>query len=1131
MRLAALAEFYTAQDPNTALLKVRQFAETLLQRVAARVGVAAGPAGSQLELIRSLEDRRVVPRDVAELFHHIRKAGNEAAHQLAGSPRDVVHALRVARQIGLWFHRTFVDPGFKAGPFIAPAPATDRMAELRSSVEALRRELEALRAQATADVAAATAESERRAQETLASQLAAAAEDRDAALALAEEMERQLADERERSKAELESVRQAALEAPESERAATLERSRIAANALELDEADTLKVVDEQLRGAGWEADSEVLRYSAGARPQKGRDLAIAEWPTASGPADYVLFSGLTPLAIVEAKRKARQVPAILAQAARYAKDFTPVDGLASPGGPWGKEGLRIPFLFATNGRAFLRQIIDQSGIWFRDARRDTNHARALEDWYTPRGLLDLLAQDAVAADATLRETPSDYLPLREYQHAAICSVEEGIAGGRREMLLAMATGTGKTRTLLGLVYRLIKAKRFRRVLFLVDRTALGNQAFETFSSVRLEGIQTFADIYDVKDLGDLRPDAEAKVHIATVQGMVRRLLGVGEGEAPVPVDAYDCVVVDECHRGYVLDRELGTSDLGFRNEADYISKYRRVLDHFDAVKIGLTATPALHTTEIFGAPMYQYSYRQAVIDGWLVDHEPPVRIETDLSRKGIRWQAGEHVPIFDTAKAQVELFRTPDELAFDVEDFNRKVVTENFNRVVCTELARQIDPAQPGKTLVFCATDAHADMVVRLLTEAFEAQYGSIEHDTVAKVTAAAGDPSALLRRYKNERRPVVAVTVDLLTTGIDVPEIVNVVFLRRVKSRILYEQMLGRATRLRPDLYGTGEDKEVFRIYDAVDLYSALEPYTAMTPVVRTVAVSVSQLLSDLERAPSEATRRQVHDELVAALRRRRPRLQKAADLVNGAAGLSGQQAAGAPGVATLIDTIRRMTPSETLTFLKARPQLVNVLDRHGFGGARVVISQHEDRVVAVEHGYGSAERPEDYLEQFRRYLTEHLNEIPALLVVTQRPRDLTRAQLRELKLALDSAGYSEASLRAAFRDVTNQDIAASIVGYVRRQALGDPLVPYAERVAGAVKRILASRPWTDPQRRWLTRIGQALDRELVIDRVALDREQFREQGGGFDRLNKVFDGKLPQIIGDLQDALWRADEPRSA
>ena len=171
------------------------------------------------------------------------------------------------------------------------------------------------------------------------------------------------------------------------------------------------------------------------------------------------------------------------------------------------------------------------------------------------------------------------------------------------------------------------------------------------------------------------------------------------------------------------------------------------MLEYFDAVKIGLTATPALHTVQIFGVPIFTYTYREAVIDGFLVDHEPPIKLTTDRSKHGIIWHAGDEVKVYDTRRNQIDLYTTPDEIKLDVEDFNRKVITEPFNRVVCEYLARELDPASRQKTLIFCANDTHADLVVELLKEAFEAQYGSIDDDAVMKITgsgrqAAATDP-----------------------------------------------------------------------------------------------------------------------------------------------------------------------------------------------------------------------------------------------------------------------------------------------------------------------------------------------------------------------------------------------------
>ena len=298
--------------------------------------------------------------------------------------------------------------------------------------------------------------------------------------------------------------------------------------------------------------------------------------------------------------------------------------------------------------------------MWFRDGRRPTNHARALQGWYSPEGLEKLLAQDVAAAEAALVDRPVDFPGLRYYQREAVEAVEEAVRQGRQEALLAMATGTGKTRTALALLYRLIKHKRFRRILFLVDRTALGEQAMSAFEEVKLEGALAFADTYDVKALGDLDVDPDTRVHIATVQSLVKRVLNPEDGAAVPPVDQYDCIVVDECHRGYVLDREMSDAELTFRSEAEYVSKYRRVMEYFDAVRIGLTATPALHTVEIFGRPVYAYSYRQAVLDGYLVDHLPPTRITTRLAEDGIHWEAGEEVYVFDPKTGQLDLTTAP---------------------------------------------------------------------------------------------------------------------------------------------------------------------------------------------------------------------------------------------------------------------------------------------------------------------------------------------------------------------------------------------------------------------------------------------------------------------------------------
>lgn len=1103
LRLGMLAEKYFAEDPNTCLLKLRQLTESLAQLLAARTGLFISAEEKQYDLLRRLQDNGVLPREVYQMFNEVRRSGNAASHSLSGDHRSALSSLKLTWQIGLWFHRTFKDAGFKSGPFMPPSPPQNESEELRAELERLQglvNDYQASHASVTEKLS--ITESNLR-----------EAKDEQA-------FWERMATETEQAKRELEKSileQQHTMSAQPKETLANIAAAaNSAAEAVQLDEADTRKLIDQQLRQAGWEADSEMLTFSKGARPEKNRNCAIAEWPTETGPADYVLFAGLTPVAVIEAKRKNIDVSGALQQAKRYSRTFKPSTETELPAENWGDSGAyRIPFAFSSNGRPFLRQLATKSGIWFCDLRRSDNLSHPLDGWYTPDGLIALMKRDEVRAHEQLAKTPFNYgFPLRYYQQEAIRAIEKSIEAGQREMLLAMATGTGKTKTCIALIYRLLKVKRFRRILFLVDRSALGVQAVNAFKDTRMENLQSFAETFGIKELDEQTPDGDTAVHIATVQGMVQRLLFAAEDATSPSVDQYDCIVVDECHRGYLLDRELSETEMTFRGFDDYISKYRRVLDYFDAVKIGLTATPALHTTQIFGLPVYSYSYREAVIDGFLVDYEPPIQIETVLSTQGITWKAGDDIKIFNGRYNQIELFKTPDEIKLDIEDFNRKVITESFNRVVCDYLAQELDPLSRQKTLIFCATDTHADMVADLLKQAFAGRYGSVDDDAVIKITGAADKPLHLIRRYKNEQYPNVAVTVDLLTTGIDVPEICNLVFLRRVNSRILFDQMLGRATRL-----CDGIGKETFRVFDAVRIFASLRDMTAMQPVVVNPSISFAQLAQELVTVKDDESRQWVRDQLLAKLQRKKRHLSdKNAQDFETRAGMT---------LAAFVQTIKALPVHEVAAWFTGNPDLAEILDRANENAARpMLISDHEDELKNTGRGYGQGTKPEDYLNAFAAFVQSHSNDIPALLAVKTRPRELTRKQLRELMLELDKAGFTEANLTTAWREMTNQDIAARIVGFIRQTAIGDALMPFDERVDQALRHVLASRPWSTPQRDWLKRIASQTKANLLVDRAALDDPDllFKRDGGGFDRLDKVFNGELQQVLDTFNDALWQ-------
>jgi type I restriction enzyme, R subunit len=885
------------------------------------------------------------------------------------------------------------------------------------------------------------------------------------------------------------------------------------AGKMQLNEGETRVVIDFQLRASGWQADTTALRYSQGSRPEKGVNKAIAEWQTETGPADYALFVGLDFIGVVEAKKMGKDVISDISQGKRYAKGAQLDAQARFIGGPWGEY--RVPFLFSTNARPYLDQLKEKSGIWFLDTRSPTNHPRPLQGWYSPQELVGLLHQDILTAHRKLTKESMDYLGLRGYQEKAIRKIEAALNQGRDRLLVAMATGTGKTRLAVGLIYRLIKTGRFRRILFVVDRTSLGEQAGDNFKETRLEDLKTFDQIYDLKGVDNTAIEETTKVHIATVQGLMHAIMYPTEARKVPGVGQYDCLIVDEAHRGYTLDRELGEEELLYRDQNDYLSKYRKVIEYFDAVKIGLTATPAPHTVEIFGKPVFTYTYREAVVDGWLMDHEPPHQLLTRLAKEGIKWQKGDTIPVYDPATKEVtNIEDIPDEVKLEIDHFNKLVLTEKFNRTVAQELVKYLNPDGEEKTLVFAANDDHADMVVEKLKEAFEESGVPVPDDAIEKITGSVDKPERAIRRFKNERLPNIAVTVDLLTTGIDVPEICNLVFIRRVRSRILFEQMLGRATRPCDRI-----KKDHFDIFDAVALYQALEPVSNMKAVASDAETTLGQLLAALEdmgrdNARPEIQRAQV-EQLLAKLHRILRRLDD--DALAEWKALSGGET-----LQRFIDSLNAADPEECRKKLAARRNLVAFLDENRSRPRKQLISDHEDELLSHTRGYGDARKPEDYLNAFREFIVKNMNKIPALAIVCRRPRALTRKALKELKIALDQAGFTEKNLQVAWKDWKNEKIAADIISFIRRQALGDPLVSHEDRIRNAMARIYDMREWTTIQRQWLERIEKQLITQTVLDREDFDRGAFANSGG-LNRLNKIFQGNFQQVLDAINESLY--------
>ena len=728
---------------------------------------------------------------------------------------------------------------------------------------------------------------------------------------------------------------------------------------------------------------------------------------------------------------------------------------------------------------------------------------------------MEKLGQNTAAANQALAAADNSFmtdpngLNLRDYQIKAIDKATEAIVDGKRTALLAMATGTGKTRTVLGLIYKMLESKRFRRILFLVDRVSLGEQAMDTFKDVKLKELLTLDKIYEIKAIDDNIINLETKVSISTVQGLLKRTILAEEPD--LMPGAFDLIIVDEAHRGYILDREMTEEEILYDNQDDYMSKYKQVIEYFDAVKVALTATPALHTTEIFGEPVYTYSYREAVIDGWLVDHDPPYLINTDFIENDAQFKKGETLAQYDpNTNELLNGAVLDDEMDFDVSEFNRKIVLPDHTHKVLEEVSTYLNPESGEKTLIFAVNDAHADRIVDTLREIYK-PYG-ISNDAIMKITGktAGGNKKKILqviKQFKNNQYPNIAVTVDLLTTGIDVPAICNLVFMRKINSRILFEQMLGRATRLCPEI-----GKTHFNIFDAVRVYEDLDDTSNMKSV--SVSKSMAELLEDLFR-PGEASKQPVKDRILARLQRKSNNLteEQKYDVSERLGGKTIREYSKELKSCTEEAFVRRCR--EDKDFLLWFDNLKGKKRGHYY-------SEKEDTLLETTRGYGDTEKPQDYLDSFVAYVNENKDRIEAIRIACTRPSDMTRAQLRELKLELDKENFTESSLNEAASAVSNERIVADIIAFVRRAVLKTPLVNHDDRVKMAFSKLISAHHFNKMQLDLLEKIKVYMLHESILNTETFEAPAFK-MDGGFARFNKKFGGQLAEIIREINTYIY--------
>jgi len=1058
-QIGETAENYLYSDPNACIFKIGLFAERLVQEILVFERMSEPEVdNTHANRIRILKRAGLLPHEIDNTLYLLRKTRNSAVHAGADSVDEAKMLLSMTYNLAVWFMETYGDWGYIAPEFVMPE-------------EVAHPDFEALIAEQEKKIA---------------------------------ELSKQLAE-----------VTTTVSGTTQKERA---KQSEKVSSMMNWTEAQTRCLIDEQLQKAGWEADTKNLRFSKGTRPIKGRNIAIAEWPTDSafyknGYVDYAFFIGEKLVAVMDAKKASEDVASTIdVQVKDYATHIKAED-LKYTVGTWG--AYQVPFLFASNGRSYIEQLRTKSGIWFLDARNSANQPYPIRNWFSPSDLLEKLGQNIeeandalVTADDSFMTDPTG-LNLRDYQIRAINKATEAIVGGKSTALLAMATGTGKTRTVLGLIYKMLESKRFRRILFLVDRVSLGEQAMDTFKDVKLKELMTLDQIYELKAIDDNDINLETKVSVSTVQGLLKRTV-LSDTPDLMP-GAFDLIIVDEAHRGYILDREMTEEEILYDNQEDYMSKYKQVIEYFDAVKIALTATPALHTTQIFGEPVFTYSYREAVIDGWLVDHDPPYIINTDFIQNKAKFAKGETLAQFDpNTNELLNGAVLEDELDFDVSEFNRKIVLPDNTRKVLEEISSYLNPESGEKTLIFAVNDAHADTIVDMLRDIYK-EYG-ITYEAIMKITGktAGGNKKKVLqviKQFKNNQYPNIAVTVDLLTTGIDVPAICNLVFMRKINSRILFEQMLGRATRLCPEI-----GKTHFNIFDAVRVYEDLDSTSGMKSV--SVSKTMPELLEDLFR-PSDTSKQPIKDRILARLQRKNNHLTaeqkyEVSERLNGS------------DLKAYVKELKTYTEEAFIERCRKDTDFLLWVDNLKGKKRGHYYSDKEDTLLETTRGYGDTEKPEDYLEAFAKFVNENKDTIEAIRIACTKPSDMTRAQLKELKLALDKQNFTESNLNQAISTVKNEEIVADIIAHVRRAVLHTPIRNHEEKVKLAFKKLIEENSFNKMQLDLLEKIKTYMLHESLLNKETFEAPAFKMEGG-YARFDKKFAGRLAEIIRQINTYIY--------
>ena len=932
-------------------------------------------------------------------------------------------------------------------------------------------------------------------------------------------------------------------------------------------EALAREAIDEALLLAGW-----LIQDAKEANVDAGPGVAVREFPLGRDFADYLLYVNGKAAGVIEAKKAGTPLTGVEIQTGRYSQGLPRT--LPAHLRP-------LPFLYQSTGvETRFTNLLDpeaRSRSVFHFHRPET-----LAEWLSAEPLLlplkDGKPDPRSEWPSTLRSR-LQHLPalntegLWPAQVRAIRNLELSLAAGRPRALIQMATGSGKTYTAVNSIYRLIESGRAKRVLFLVDRANLGEQALKEFQQFDVPGRNyKFTQEYNVQLLQSNKVDTVARVCITTIQRLYSMLQGEPElapeaeesslfdsalpaAHEPVParynrslpIETFDVIFTDECHRSIY-------------------NLWRQVLEYFDAFLIGLTATPSKQTLGFFQQNLVmEYGHEAAVADGVNVDFDV-YRILTEITAKGSRVDAGLFVDKRDRLTRSRRWEQLEDDLVYDAPVLDRDVVAEDQIRTVLrTFRDRLFTEIFPGrrevpKTIIFAKDDSHADDIVRIARDEF-----GRGNEFIQKITyrTTGKKPQDLIAEFRTGYHPRIAVTVDMIATGTDIKPVEIVMFMRSVRSRLLFEQMKGRGVRVisKDDLQAVTSDagaKDRYVIVDCVGLCASslvethsLEQHPTMSMksvmdavgfgstdsgIISTLAGRLARLARRLDGPQLERFREMAGvslPELVAGM-------VDALDpdrQLEAARNAEGLPEDALPSPAQLKKAAERMLKAAVAPLARnpaLREEILTLKQR----SEQTIDTVSQDRVLEAGFSEEAKEKAKAVVESFEQFLKEHKDEITALQVMYSKPwaKRLKYKDIKDLAKAIEApprAWTPEKLWRAyetldrgkvkgaASRTLTN---IVSLVRYALHQE--NELVPFPERVEARFANWMAQqenrgRKFTEEQIEWLRLIKEHVATSLKIEQDDFGDVPFNQKGG-LGKVSKVFGKELEGLLDELNEVL---------